>query len=63
MIKVENVTFAYENDNFLFKNLSFDVQKGETLSILGAKRNRKDNIFKMYAWVFKSRKRRYNHRW
>ena len=36
MIKVENAAFAYENNNFLFKNLSFDVKKGETLSILGA---------------------------
>ena len=36
MIKVENAAFGYDNSNFLFQDLSFEVKKGETLSILGA---------------------------
>ncbi len=36
MIKVEKAAFAYEKSPFLFHDLSFSVQKGETLAILGA---------------------------
>ena len=36
MIKVNNAAFHYDDGQFLFQNLSFDVKAGETLAILGA---------------------------
>ena len=36
MIKVEGAAFGYEKDQYLFQNLDFEVQEGETLAILGA---------------------------
>lgn len=35
MIKARNLTFFYTGGNTLFKNLSFELEKGETLAILG----------------------------
>lgn len=36
MIKTENAAFGYDGGQMLFQNLSFSVEKGETLAILGA---------------------------
>jgi len=36
MIKVEKAAFCYEDGNYLFKDLSFQVKEGEMLAILGA---------------------------
>lgn len=36
MIKVNNVSFAFEDKNYLFQNLNFHIGEGETLAILGA---------------------------
>ena len=36
MIKVNNAAFRYDDGDFLFRDLSFDVKAGETLAILGA---------------------------
>ncbi len=36
MIKVEQAGFYYDNSDFLFRDLSFEIKTGETLSILGA---------------------------
>ncbi len=35
MIKVENLEFGYKNSPSLFKNLTFEAVKGQTLAILG----------------------------
>lgn len=35
MIRVEQISFGYQRDQFIFKELSFSLAKGETLSILG----------------------------
>lgn len=36
MIKVNNAAFRYDDGDFLFRDLSFDIKAGETLAILGA---------------------------
>ncbi|MCR4962955.1 MAG: ABC transporter ATP-binding protein [Firmicutes bacterium] len=35
-LSVENLSFAYEKGNYLFKNLHFQLEKGQILQILGA---------------------------
>jgi ATP-binding cassette subfamily B protein len=35
-IDFENVSFAYDDKNFVLKNVSFNVEQGETLAIVGA---------------------------
>ena len=35
-INFENVWFAYDDENFVLKDVSFDVEPGETLAIVGA---------------------------
>jgi len=35
-IEFENVSFAYDEKNFVLKNVSFNVEHGETLAIVGA---------------------------
>lgn len=35
-IKFQNVWFAYDEDNWVIKNLSFEVKPGESLAIVGA---------------------------
>jgi subfamily B ATP-binding cassette protein MsbA len=34
-IEFKNVYFAYENDNFVLKNINFKVREGETIAIVG----------------------------
>ena len=34
-IEFKNVYFAYENDNFVLKNISFKIKEGETIAIVG----------------------------
>jgi len=34
-IEFKNVYFAYENDNFVLKNINFKVREGETVAIVG----------------------------
>lgn len=35
-ISFENVWFAYDDENYVLKNISFDLKAGETLAIVGA---------------------------
>lgn len=36
MIRAENLTFSYDGKKDIFKNISFDVKKGEIMAVLGA---------------------------
>ena len=36
MIKAENLSFSYNHKNALFKNISFELKKGEIMAVLGA---------------------------
>jgi ATP-binding cassette, subfamily B, multidrug efflux pump len=35
-IEFKNVSFAYEKDNYVLKNISFKARKGETIALVGA---------------------------
>jgi ATP-binding cassette, subfamily B, multidrug efflux pump len=46
-IAFENVWFAYEKDNWVLKNLSFEVKKGESLAIVGVTGEGKTTIMSL----------------
>jgi ATP-binding cassette subfamily B protein len=35
-VRFENVWFAYNDENYVLKNVSFDVKQGETIALVGA---------------------------
>ncbi|MFN0050020.1 MAG: ABC transporter ATP-binding protein [Cytophagales bacterium] len=43
----ENVSFAYVDDNFVLKNISFEVKKGETVALVGATGAGKSSIINL----------------
>jgi ATP-binding cassette subfamily B protein len=43
-VSFENVWFAYDEENFVLKNVSFDLQAGETLAIVGSTGSGKSTI-------------------
>ncbi len=46
-IKFENVWFAYDDENFVLKNISFSAKAGETLAIVGATGSGKSTIINL----------------
>lgn len=46
-IRFENVWFAYQADNYVLKNISFDVQPGETVALVGATGAGKSSIISL----------------
>jgi ATP-binding cassette subfamily B multidrug efflux pump len=43
-IEFKNVSFAYANENFVLKEISFEVKSGETLALVGATGSGKSSI-------------------
>jgi ATP-binding cassette, subfamily B, multidrug efflux pump len=48
-IKFENVWFAYENDNFILKDISFGIRSGQSLAIVGATGSGKTSIINILS--------------
>lgn len=46
-IQFENVSFAYTNDNYVLKNVSFNIKAGETLAIVGHTGSGKTSIISL----------------
>lgn len=46
-IKFENVYFAYNDDDYVLKNISFEVKKGETIAFVGATGSGKSTIINL----------------
>ena len=46
-VSFENVWFAYNNDNYVLKNISFDIKAGETLAIVGHTGSGKTSIISL----------------
>lgn len=46
-IEFKKVDFAYQNDNYVLKNISFHVKNGETLALVGATGSGKSSIINL----------------
>ena len=46
-VEFKNVTFAYNNDDYILKNVSFTVEPGETLAIVGSTGSGKTTIISL----------------
>ncbi|MBS4537438.1 ABC transporter ATP-binding protein [Clostridium sp. D2Q-11] len=51
-IKFENVSFSYENDNKTLDNISFEVNKGETIAIMGQTGSGKSSLVHLLARLY-----------
>jgi ATPase subunit of ABC transporter with duplicated ATPase domains len=47
MIRFEDVTFAYEKDKPVLSGISFEIQSGETVGLIGANGAGKSTIMKL----------------
>ena len=53
MLEVKNLTFKYDNHNYILNNLSFNIQKNELISIVGGSGCGKSTIIKILAGIEK----------
>ncbi|MGM0417879.1 MAG: ATP-binding cassette domain-containing protein [Thermodesulfobacteriota bacterium] len=51
MLKVENLSFSYKNDQNLIKNLSFSINAGEKIGIIGANGRGKTTLVKLLSGI------------
>ena len=47
MIEFQNVSFAYEKDRYVLKDLSFRIEKGESVGLIGANGAGKSTVMKL----------------
>lgn len=55
-INFKNVSFAYNEPNYILKNISFDVSKGETVAIVGATGAGKSSIINLLSRFYEYQK-------
>ncbi len=55
-LEFKNVWFAYNNDNYVLKNLSFTIQPGETLAIVGHTGSGKTSVISLINRLYHIRK-------
>jgi ATP-binding cassette subfamily B protein len=48
-VKFENVWFAYNDENYILKNISFEVKEGETVALVGATGAGKSSIINLLS--------------
>lgn len=53
MLRVENLSFSYNNDKFCFKNLNFSLEKNDILCILGLNGQGKTTLLKVLIQILK----------
>ena len=53
MIKLENVNYQYKNGEKVLENISFEVQEGEIISIIGKNGNGKSTLLNLIAGIMK----------
>jgi len=57
-LEFENVSFAYDNENFVLKNVSFDLKPGQTLAIVGSTGSGKTTIINILNRFYEIQKGR-----
>lgn len=55
-IRFENVWFAYDDDNYVLKDISFEVKPGETLAIVGATGSGKSSTINILNRFYETQK-------
>ncbi len=50
-VSSQNISFSYEKEHEVLKNVSFSVEKGETLAIVGASGSGKSTILRIIAGI------------
>ncbi len=64
MLNVDHLHFfSYQPGKAILSDISFDVKKGEMISIVGKKRCRKDNPFQSDLWVPRAKQRKNRTEW
>ncbi|MBI5223299.1 metal ABC transporter ATP-binding protein [Candidatus Micrarchaeota archaeon] len=53
MIHIKNLSFSYVSDNPILENVSFDIEKGEFVAILGPNGSGKTTLIKLLLGVIK----------
>ena len=48
-VKFENVWFAYNNEEFVLKNINFEVEKGKTIALVGATGAGKSSVINLLS--------------
>ncbi|MGL4787453.1 MAG: ATP-binding cassette domain-containing protein, partial [Cetobacterium sp.] len=54
MLEVKNLTFKYDNHNFILDNLSFNIKHNELISIVGGSGCGKSTLIKILAGIEKN---------
>ena len=57
MIEFENVSFAYERDHPVIENLSFRIEDGESVGLIGANGAGKSTIMKLILGLIALKRR------
>lgn len=55
-VKFENVWFAYNEEDWVLKNISFDVNKGETIALVGATGAGKSSVINLLSRFYEINK-------
>lgn len=55
-IKLENVWFAYSDEDYVLKNISFEVKKGQTIALVGATGAGKSSIINLISRFYEINK-------
>ena len=62
-VEFENVTFAYNNDEYVLRNVSFNINPGETVAIVGATGAGKTSIISLITRFYDIQKGEIKVRW
>ncbi|MFZ1750855.1 MAG: ABC transporter ATP-binding protein [Saprospiraceae bacterium] len=55
-VKFDNVSFAYDDENYVLKNINFDINPGETLALVGSTGSGKSTIINILNRFYDTKK-------
>ena len=53
MIEFQHVSFSYEKNRPVLRDLSFHIDKGESVGLIGANGAGKSSVMKLFLWIEK----------